>query len=64
MPDANREQALNQLVGAAFGAAGQRCMATTVAVLVGAAREWVPELVAKPQGCAWAPARITRMWGR
>ena len=50
MPDANREQALNQLVGAAFGAAGQRCMATTVAVLVGAAREWVPELVAKAQG--------------
>ena len=26
MPDANKENALNQLVGAAFGAAGQRCM--------------------------------------
>ncbi|CAB3750514.1 CoA-acylating methylmalonate-semialdehyde dehydrogenase [Paraburkholderia solisilvae] len=47
LPDANREQSLNALVGASFGAAGQRCMATSVAVLVGAAREWVPELVAK-----------------
>ncbi|MEZ2124375.1 CoA-acylating methylmalonate-semialdehyde dehydrogenase [Acinetobacter lwoffii] len=27
MPDANKEQTLNALVGAAFGAAGQRCMA-------------------------------------
>lgn len=26
MPDANKEQTLNALVGAAFGAAGQRCM--------------------------------------
>jgi malonate-semialdehyde dehydrogenase (acetylating)/methylmalonate-semialdehyde dehydrogenase len=47
LPDANREQTLNALAGAAFGAAGQRCMATSVAVLVGAAREWLPELVAK-----------------
>jgi len=36
MPDANKEQSLNALVGAGFGAAGQRCMATSVAVLVGA----------------------------
>jgi malonate-semialdehyde dehydrogenase (acetylating)/methylmalonate-semialdehyde dehydrogenase len=28
LPDANREQAINALVGAGFGAAGQRCMAT------------------------------------
>ena len=33
--------------GAAFGAAGQRCMALSVAVLVGEARNWIPELVAK-----------------
>ncbi len=44
LPDANREQTLNALVGAAFGAAGQRCMATSVAVLVGAAKQWLPEL--------------------
>ena len=47
LPDANREQTINALVGAAFGAAGQRCMATSVAVLVGAARDWLPDIVAK-----------------
>ncbi|MCA2997588.1 MAG: CoA-acylating methylmalonate-semialdehyde dehydrogenase [Rhodocyclaceae bacterium] len=47
MPDANKDQALNALVGAAFGAAGQRCMATSVAVLVGEAANWVPDIVAK-----------------
>ena len=47
MPDANKEQSLNALVGAGFGAAGQRCMATSVAVLVGKANEWIPDIVAK-----------------
>ncbi len=47
MPDANKEQTLNALVGASFGAAGQRCMAVSVAVLVGQARQWLPDLVAK-----------------
>lgn len=47
MPDANKEQSLNALVGAGFGAAGQRCMATSVAVLVGKASEWIPDIVAK-----------------
>ncbi|WP_157653791.1 aldehyde dehydrogenase family protein, partial [Burkholderia ubonensis] len=47
LPDANREQTINALVGAGFGAAGQRCMATSVVVLVGAARDWLPELVEK-----------------
>jgi len=47
MPDAHKEQTLNALVGASFGAAGQRCMAVSVAVLVGEARHWVPDLVAK-----------------
>ncbi|XP_065051899.1 methylmalonate-semialdehyde/malonate-semialdehyde dehydrogenase [acylating], mitochondrial-like [Rhopilema esculentum] len=45
MPDANKEMTLNQLVGAAFGAAGQRCMALSTAVFVGEAKEWIPELV-------------------
>jgi malonate-semialdehyde dehydrogenase (acetylating)/methylmalonate-semialdehyde dehydrogenase len=49
MPDANKEQALNQLTGAAFGAAGQRCMALSVAILVGEAQQWLPDLVAKAQ---------------
>ena len=44
LPDANKEQTLNALVGAGFGAAGQRCMAVSVAVMVGAANDWIPEL--------------------
>ncbi|MGE8415877.1 MAG: CoA-acylating methylmalonate-semialdehyde dehydrogenase [Pseudomonas sp.] len=44
LPDANRTQTVNALAGAAFGAAGQRCMATSVAVLVGKAREWLPDI--------------------
>ncbi|MGB3072518.1 MAG: CoA-acylating methylmalonate-semialdehyde dehydrogenase [Ottowia sp.] len=47
MPDANKEQTLNALAGASFGAAGQRCMAVSTAVLVGEAQKWIPELVAK-----------------
>src|SRR3546814_8677832 len=38
MPDADQEAALNQFLGAAFGAAGQRCMATSVAGFVGEAQ--------------------------
>lgn len=45
MPDANKEYTLNQLTGAAFGAAGQRCMALSTAVFVGEAKNWIPELV-------------------
>lgn len=47
LPDAHQAQTINALLGAAFGAAGQRCMAVSVAVLVGAARQWVPALVEK-----------------
>ena len=47
LPDANKEQSLNSLVGATFGAAGQRCMATSVTVLVGEAQKWIPDIVAK-----------------
>jgi malonate-semialdehyde dehydrogenase (acetylating)/methylmalonate-semialdehyde dehydrogenase len=47
LPDANKEHALNALVGAAFGAAGQRCMALSTAVFVGEAKNWIPELVEK-----------------
>ncbi len=47
LPDAHKEQTLNNLVGAAFGAAGQRCMALSVVILVGEAQDWLPDLVAK-----------------
>lgn len=44
MPDANKEQTLNNLLGAAFGAAGQRCMALPVVILVGEANNWLADL--------------------
>lgn len=47
LPDADKEAALSQIVGAAFGAAGQRCMALSVAIFVGLAKEWVPDFVSK-----------------
>lgn len=50
LPDANREQTLNALAGAGFGAAGQRCMATSVVVFVGASKEWLPDLVERAKG--------------
>lgn len=45
MADANKEHTLNQLTGAAFGAAGQRCMALSTAIFVGNARKWIPDLI-------------------
>jgi malonate-semialdehyde dehydrogenase (acetylating)/methylmalonate-semialdehyde dehydrogenase len=35
------------VTGAAFGAAGQRCMALSVAVFVGESKKWIPELAEK-----------------
>ncbi|MEY2781484.1 MAG: Methylmalonate-semialdehyde dehydrogenase [Pseudomonadota bacterium] len=35
MPDADLDQAVDALIGAAYGSAGERCMAISVAVLVG-----------------------------
>lgn len=45
LSDANKNKTLSQIAGAAFGAAGQRCMALSVAVFVGKSKEWIPELV-------------------
>ena len=45
LPDANKEATLNALTGAAFGAAGQRCMALSTVIWVGEARKWLPEIV-------------------
>ncbi|KAJ6505547.1 Methylmalonate-semialdehyde dehydrogenase [Mycena sanguinolenta] len=47
MPDANKDQALNAVLGAACGAAGQRCMAISVVVFVGAAQKFIPEMVTR-----------------
>lgn len=45
MPDADIDNAVNQLLGAAFGSSGERCMALSVAVAVGA--EAADALIAK-----------------
>ena len=48
MPDADIEQAVDALIGAAYGSAGERCMAISVAVLVGdVADKIVPKLAAR-----------------
>ncbi|KAJ5777849.1 Methylmalonate-semialdehyde dehydrogenase [Penicillium odoratum] len=44
LPDCNKNQALNAITGAAFGAAGQRCMALSTVVMVGETKEWLPEI--------------------
>ena len=44
LPDCNKNQMLNAIVGAAFGAAGQRCMALSTLVMVGETKDWLPEL--------------------
>ena len=48
MPDADIEQAVDGLIGAAYGSAGERCMAISVAVLVGdVADKIIPKLAAR-----------------
>ncbi len=46
MPDADIDQAVDALIGSAYGSAGERCMAISVAVLVGdVADKIMPKLV-------------------
>jgi len=50
MPDADLDQAVDALIGAAYGSAGERCMAISVAVLVGDVGEKiVPMLQARAE---------------
>ena len=58
MPDAEKEAVLNALVGAAFGAAGQRCMALPAVIFVGAAAAWLPELAARAARLVVAPGHF------
>ncbi|KAK6071085.1 methylmalonate-semialdehyde dehydrogenase [Seiridium cupressi] len=50
LPDANKNHFLNSVAGAAFGAAGQRCMALSTLVMVGETKEWLPELAELAKG--------------
>ncbi|MCJ0765400.1 CoA-acylating methylmalonate-semialdehyde dehydrogenase [Variovorax terrae] len=46
MPDADIDQTVDALIGSAYGSAGERCMAISVAVLVGdAADKVIPKLI-------------------
>ena len=46
MPDADLDQAVDALIGSAYGSAGERCMAISVAVLVGdVAEKIMPTLI-------------------
>ena len=49
LPDAP-EGAAKALAGAAFGAAGQRCMALSAVVFVGDAKAMLPEIIAEAKG--------------
>ncbi|KAI0206186.1 Aldehyde/histidinol dehydrogenase [Astrocystis sublimbata] len=44
LPDCNKNQFINAVVGAAFGAAGQRCMALSTLVMVGETKEWLSDV--------------------
>jgi len=47
MPDADLDQAVDALIGAAYGSAGERCMAISVAVLVGSVADQVVPMLAE-----------------
>lgn len=55
MGDADKEDALNAIVGACYGSSGQRCMAISVVVLVGDAAEWIPDIIEKSKGLSVGP---------
>ena len=50
MPDADLDQVVDALIGSAYGSAGERCMAISVAVLVGDVGERImPKLIERTQ---------------
>ena len=55
LPDADGEAAAKALVTAAFGAAGQRCMALSRVVLVGEASNLLPRIVELAKGLTLGP---------
>lgn len=47
LPDADKDSVVNQLLAAAFGAAGQRCMALSTVIFVGDSKEWIHDIAEK-----------------
>jgi malonate-semialdehyde dehydrogenase (acetylating)/methylmalonate-semialdehyde dehydrogenase len=68
MPDADLDQAVDALIGAAYGSAGERCMAISVAVPVGARRpmrwwkSWCRAWKICALGCPPIRTRISGRW--
>jgi len=50
MPDAEKDDTINAIIGACFGSTGQRCMSISTVVMVGDAAQWIPEIVEKTKG--------------
>ena len=74
MPDADIDQATDAVMGAAFGSAGERCMAVSVAVAVGNAGDALierltprialaqsrgPAPIPSPRWARWSPGSIS-----
>jgi malonate-semialdehyde dehydrogenase (acetylating)/methylmalonate-semialdehyde dehydrogenase len=60
LPDADLAFAANQLAAAAFGSAGERCMAISVAIAVGGAADGLLELLQREaDGITVGPGRVT-----
>lgn len=49
MPDANKDDVINSITSAGFGASGQRCMALSVAIFVGESQKWIEDVIEKAQ---------------
>lgn len=58
MPDADKDDTINALIGACFGSTGQRCMAISVVVLVGDTCEWIPEIVERASKLKCGPGHL------
>jgi len=58
LPDADPRSVVNQLVGASVGAAGQRCMATSVAVFVGKSKELIPQIAEEAAKLKCGPGAV------
>lgn len=56
MPDANRDAAVEGILGSAFGNTGQRCLAGSTVVCIGDSAEWfVPALIESARSIKVAP---------
>lgn len=57
LPDADRTAVVRAVTGAAFGAAGQRCMALSTVILVGSSSSWLEDICTAAQrltvGAGW-----------